>query len=839
MKNKDSHPTDATELRKQAEALAEQNAAQSSERIAPLSPEATKQTLHDLRVHQIELELQNEELRRAQIELDIEKGRYFDLYEQSPVGYITVSDKGLVLEANLTIASIMGVERRNLINRSISQFILKEDQDIYFLHCKQLFITGTRQAWELRMEKKDGTIFWARLEGIVAKNAALAPVGRVAISDITERKQAEEKLRQSENQYYQLFESSSDALFLIDSNEGQVMEANDMAVALYGYNRQELLAMKSTDLSAEPDETRRCMQEAEEMLGLAVNIPLRFHCKKDGTIFPVEITARSLLRSEKLVILVACRDITSRQQAEEKLRKSEEQFREVLENSLDASYKRNLQTDTYDYLSPVFARISGYTPDEMKPLSFEAVLNFIHPDDLSETKRVVAESLYGAPGKAYQIEYRFKHKEGQYRWFEDLFTVMRDARGHPLARIGGVSDITERKRVTEEKEKLELQNQQLQKVESLGRMAGAIAHHFNNQLQVVMMNLQMAMQTLPRNAEPVENLTEAMQSARKAAGVSTQMLTYLGQTAAKLEPLDLCEVCRHHLPMLRTVMPQGVTLKTELDSHGPVVNANANQIQQILTNLLTNAWEAMGETQGVIRLIVKTVQAADIPSVNRFPIDCQAQDQPYACLEVADAGCGIANKDIEKLFDPFFSTKFTGRGLGLSVILGIVRAHDGCVTVESQPGHGSVFGVFLPLTTKAIPQKPIQVAQGPKAAGCGTVLVVDDEPYLRKAVTLVLKRSGFTVYEAKDGVEAMEVFQQHRDEIGCVLCDLTMPRMDGWETLTALRKLVPGIPVILSSGYSEAQAMAGEHPELPQAFLSKPYEWAALKDVIVRVMGNR
>ena len=642
------------------------------------------------------------------------------------------------------------------------------------------------------------------------------------------------------------------------------------------------------------------------------------------------------------------------------LRQSEEQFREVLENSQDASYKRNLQTNTYNYLSPVFARISGYTPDEIKSLSLEAILELIHPNDLAETKRLIAESISGAHGKAYRIEYRFKHKDGHYCWFEDLFSVMRNPKGQPLALIGSVSDITDRKQAEEalrdsrelfslfirhspiyayikdvtstesrviqasdnfkqmigvagldiqgktmselfpsefaarmtaddwavvekgdllkldedydgrnyttikypivqrgktllagytiditerkqleaEQKKLEFQNRQLQKSESLGRMAGAIAHHFNNQLQAVMMNLQMALNDLPSDLGSVANLTEAMQSAHKAAELSSLMLTYLGQTAAKREPLDVAETCQSHLPMLRLVMPQSVVLETDLPSKGPVIFANANQIRQILTSLLTNAWEAMGQARGFIRLTVKTVHATDIPAVNRFPIDCKFQDSDHACIEVADGGCGIAEQDIEKIFDPFFSTKFIGRGLGLSVVLGIVRAHNGCVTVESQPGNGSVFRIFLPVSAEAIPQKPVPLAQAPQTAGSGTVLVVDDDPILRKAVMLALKRSGFTVFEAQDGIQALEVFKQHQYEIGCVLCDLTMPRMNGWATLTALRKLAPDIPVILASGYGEDQVMAGDHSELPQAFLSKPYELPILRDAIVRVIRN-
>ena len=176
--------------------------------------------------------------------------------------------------------------------------------------------------------------------------------------------------------------------------------------------------------------------------------------------------------------------------------------------------------------------------------------------------------------------------------------------------------------------------------------------------------------------------------------------------------------------------------------------------------------------------------------------------------------------------------------MGLAVVLGIVRAHDGIVTVQSQAGNGCVFRIFFPVSAEALPKKPIHVVQAPRMAEGGTVLVVDDTLILRKAVTLALKRFGFAVYEAKDGVEAVEVFQQHRDEIGCVLCDLSMPRMNGWETLSALRKLAPGLPVILCSGYTEAQVMAGDHSEQPQAFLSKPFESEALKDTIVRFINQ-
>ena len=399
-----------------------------------------------------------------------------------------------------------------------------------------------------------------------------------------------------------------------------------------------------------------------------------------------------------------------------------------------------------------------------------------------------------------------------------------------------MSDITESKRAEEERAKLEVQNRQLQKAEGLGRMAAAIAHHFNNHLTAVMGNLELSLDDLPRDGQAAGRVADAWRAARDAANVSKLMLTYLGQTPARHEPLDLSDLCRGSLPALRSTLPKDIVIETDLPAAGPTVSANANQLRQALTNLVTNAWEAGGDAHSAIQLSVKTVSPADISASHRFPIDWFPHAHAYACLEIVDAGSGIADKDVEKLFDPFFSSKFAGRGLGLPVVLGIVRQHGGAVTVETDPGRGSIFRVFLPVSDQAVLRPPEQASQSPESGGGGTMLLVEDEPMVRKMSEAVLRSLGFAVLVAQDGVEAVEIFRHHAREVRFVICDLTMPRMNGWETLAALRGLAPGIPVILASGYDEAHVMAGDHPELPQAFLSKPYQLHGLRDAIGRAL---
>ena len=270
---------------------------------------------------------------------------------------------------------------------------------------------------------------------------------------------------------------------------------------------------------------------------------------------------------------------------------------------------------------------------------------------------------------------------------------------NPPELVARVKTQLEIRRIEAERLKLEIQNRMLQKSNSLNRMAGAIAHSFNNKLQSVMGNLELADEALREGTPAADFVEAALQASRGASELSGLMLTYLGQNLCKLESLDLSEICRRMLPGLQGALPGPAQLAIDLPAAGPTVKANARRIELMLEHLLTNARESIGENPGRVRLSLKTVPAADISPTHRFPLDWNPQDSAYACIEVVDTGCGIPQQDLETIFDPFFTTKFTGRGMGLPVVLGITRSHGGAITVESAPNRGTIMRVFLPIAS--------------------------------------------------------------------------------------------------------------------------------------------
>jgi len=391
-------------------------------------------------------------------------------------------------------------------------------------------------------------------------------------------------------------------------------------------------------------------------------------------------------------------DITDRKKAEEALKKEGERLNDILRGTRAGTWEWFVQTGE-TLFNDRWAEIAGYTLAELQPVGIQTWTDLCHPEDLKRCNALLRTHFSG-DSEYYECEARMRHKRGHWVWVQDRGKVVEwTADGKPERMTGTHIDVTEGKRLEAEHRRLEQRLQQIQKAESLARMAGAVAHHFNNMLAVILGNLELARDELSPEEKAIVNIAEADKAARRAAEISRRMLTCLGQDRAPRHPFDLSAACRNGLESLRGKIPTGDRLKQDLPEPGPMITANPAQIEQVLSALVENAWEALAETpEGGMTVAVGAADPSDIGKDHRFPPDWIASDRAYARLAVADDGDGMDEETIGRIFDPFFTTKFTGRGLGLPAALGIVKAHGGCITVDSAPGRGSVFRVFLPLS---------------------------------------------------------------------------------------------------------------------------------------------
>ena len=388
-------------------------------------------------------------------------------------------------------------------------------------------------------------------------------------------------------------------------------------------------------------------------------------------------------------------------------------------------------------------------------------------------------------------------------------------------------------------ERLEIEHrkQQIEKAESLSCMAGAVAHHFNNMLSVVLGNLGLARMDQSKNSDTEEYLADAEQAARRAAELSGLMLTFLGQSQGRPVLLDFGETCKEYLVRMKPAVPENVALEIDFPEGTCVIKADPSQVKNVIKSLLNNAFEAIADSPGKVMMSLSETAVSKIQDRHLLPIEWQPAAEKYACVTITDNGSGMSADTIGRCFDPFYTEKQTGRGLGLAVALGIIKSYDGCIAVNSVPGRGSTFRFFLPLSEEAIrpsgKNKPVNNRTG---VASETILLVEDEKMVRKLTKIMLERSGFSVIEARDGQEALHIFIEKQDKILMVLSDLSMPRMNGWKLLEALRRINPEIPVILTSGYEESGIMAGKHPEMPQEFLHKPYDMETLQKALDKVL---
>ncbi len=513
-------------------------------------------------------------------------------------------------------------------------------------------------------------------------------------------------------------------------------------------------------------------------------------------------------------------EIAERRAAESALRESEERYRTVSELSSDYSFAMRVDRDLsmrIEWVTDAFFRITGYAPAELQDRGWLAIID---PGDRGEYQAHFKKVL---AGQSDVLRTRILTKSGDERWLEVRFGTRHDEADGAVRIVGAASDVTERVAAERERRRLDQHMQEVQRFESLGVMAGGIAHDFNNVLTVILGNARLSLAELGSGSPLRRRLSRIQAAAEYASGLTGQMLTYSGKGSLELHPMDLSQVARDMLDLLRASSAKKSSLDVELATDLPAVEGDETQIRQVILNLVSNASQALAEPGGRIDLRTGVAHLKVRDLADAFGTLDPAPGE-YVYLEVADTGEGIGVEQQARVFEPFFTTKRGGRGLGLASVLGIVTAHRGVITLESRPGKGATFRVLLPRSSRAAESKPAVARPDREVRRSGTILVVDDDEWVLDLAREFLQRAGFTVLTAPGGRAGVDLVRARGDEIDAVVLDLIMPEMNGEEAFEEMRRIRPDLQVVLASGYGKEMSPERFFARGVAGVLFKPYE---------------
>ena len=624
------------------------------------------------------------------------------------------------------------------------------------------------------------------------------------------------RLAASEENYREIFNSTSDALF-VHGPDGRVLDLNEQACTLFGADRARLLGLPFDDFSFGQSPYAR--EEALALVGLALQgQPQVFEWRSrraTGDLFWSEVALRVWEIGGEKRVIAAVRDISERKKADQVRRENEERLQLAMTASRQGWFELNVQTGQ-GISSAEYIRIIGFEPGEYVT-TLQGWIDGIHPEERAavlEVFRACVES-----GETHAGEYRRQTRTGGWKWFRSVGRIVEyDAAGRPWRMCGTHMDITERK-------ELEAQLLHSQRLEAVGTLASGVAHDLNNILTPMLMASSLLREKLPE-ARDRELMSLLDEGGKRGAAIVKQLLAFSRNLAQDRVPVDPRQLLREMAQLMRSTFPKEIRVVEAAAADLGLVEAEPNQLHQVLLNLCVNARDAM-PAGGILTLGLERVELP--PRVGAK--DGAAKGGPYLVISVADTGHGIPPDIMDRIFDPFFTTKPVGRGtgLGLASVHGIVKAHHGFVRVESAPGCGANFRVFLPAPVAVAPLRPpgavASAAPVPVPAGSGAcILVVDDEPAVLLVTCRVMERMGYRVAQASSGAEALAVLRQRQEEVALVITDFAMPGMDGPTLAPLLRAISPSLRLIGVSGLSQSHR-AGELRGLGFCeLLSKPYE---------------
>lgn len=613
------------------------------------------------------------------------------------------------------------------------------------------------------------------------------------------------------------------------------VEANDVLCRMSGYPRDEIIGQNARLFYGSQEDYDRVGQEFYGQIARNGTGTTEIHGRrKNGdTVHWILCGAPLDPAHQEQGFIFTVLDISERKRAEEELRASREYFATVFDSINEAIFIGDPVSGTLLDVNSRMLDMYGF------PSRAEALANGLGPMCAGQPPYTQAEA-WARIQQAYSsgpqyFEWLARHRDGHCFWVE--INICRVQIGATDRMIVTARDIGERKAAEENRQRYDLRLREAQKLESLGLLAGGVAHDFNNLLTAILGNIDLALLDIPHGSSARDDLQNALTATQRAAGLAQQMLAYSGKGRVAAEWVDVPAAVREITQLLRVTISKNAALHLHFPADLPAIEADASQLRQVLMNLIINASEALDNQPGSIDISAGVVDAAALPATRLWPHE-KLPDGTYLFVEVADSGAGIAPELADKIFDPFFSTKFTGRGLGLAAVLGIMRGHKGAIQMTSTPGQGTTFRAFFPVKPQVpAPETAPASPQSLVKPGAERILLVDDEAGVRETASKLMTRLGFQVLCAADGDQAIALFRSQPSRIALVLLDLTMPHLDGVQTLAELRRIRPDIPVIVSSGHSESDVRQRFQGVPVDGYIPKPYTLENLRAALAQVLA--
>lgn len=661
------------------------------------------------------------ERKRVEQSLAGSEERFRDMFDNAPIGYHELDTEGRIIQVNRTELAMLGYSKDEMMGQPIWKFIGKGEVSRQSVLAKLSgSILPSGRAYERTYRRKNGTIVPVLVEDRIIRDSANRITGiRTTIQDNTERKLAEEELLKAKERMQMILEGTPHLFFYLQDLNGDINYISPAIESITGYKVDEWIGQGhwfATDSSLNEEARKRTH---ENLKGIINHDPILVESKHaDGRLILLEVYERPIFKDNQVVGLQGvAHDITERKQAEEMLRKSEEQFRLIMENVADMIAVLDLEGRRL-YNNPAYKPILG----DPKLLRGTDSFQEIHPDDREKIKRIFKETVQTGIGQ--RTEYRFVAKNGGIHFIESQGSVIRDEKGNVSQVVVVSRDVTAKKALEDEL-------RQAQKLESLGTLASGIAHDFNNILGIIMGHSSLLERVIGDPVKLSLSVEAIYKATNRGASLVKQLLTFARKTELLFESVRINDIIQEITKLLEQTLPKTVIVSTNLKSGLPTIAADASQIHQVLLNLCVNARDAMPKG-GTLGITTKVLEGSAITA--KFP---NAPIREYVLIQVADSGTGMDEATRQRIFEPFFTTKEVGKGtgLGLSVVHSIVANHNGFIDLDSEPGKGTVFSIYLPTQVKEIKinqtsKKNIEDISG----GTETILVIEDEELLRELV---------------------------------------------------------------------------------------------------------